>query len=220
LQNARVPREDTRLILIRHGESRASVDRVVGGHRACQGLTDRGRAQAEALRERLQATREVEADALFSSVLPRAIETAEILSPALSGLKPERDCDLCELHPGECDGLGWGEYRERYGFDMTGEPERPMSPGGESLRSFQARVDRRIERLLEDHDGQTLVIVCHGGVISAVMLRMLGHALHVERPFRLETENTSLSEWLRPGDHARQPGRWVLVRYNDAAHLA
>ena len=48
----------------------------------------------------------------------------------------------------------------------------------------------------------------------------VGHALHVERPFRLETENTSLSEWLRPGDHARQPGRWVLVRYNDAAHLA
>ena len=178
-----------------------------------------GRPFVEAQLDIAYGVREVEPDVLFTSMLPRAIETAEILSPALSGLKPKRDCDLCELHPGECDGLGWDEYRERYGFDMRAEPERPMSPSGESLRSFQVRVDRRIERLLEDHDGQTIVIVCHGGVVGAVMLRMLGHALNLERPFRLETENTSLTEWLRPGDHARQPGSWVLVRYNDAAHL-
>ena len=58
----RVPGQDTRLVLIRHEESRASVAGVVGGHRACQGLPDRGRAQAEALPERLQAPREFEAD--------------------------------------------------------------------------------------------------------------------------------------------------------------
>lgn len=217
-----MPSPDTRLILIRHGESRATVDGVVGGHDACAGLTARGRAQAEALRDRLLATREVEADALYTSELPRAFETAGILAPALSDLKPQRDCDLCELHPGECDGLPWSEYQARYGFDMMAEPGRPMSPGGESLQSFQTRVDRRIGRLLDEHEGQSVVVVCHGGVVGAVMLSMLGHAMHVERPFRLETENTSLTEWLRPGDAARTrfPGRWVLVRYNDAAHLA
>ncbi len=211
---------DTRLILIRHGESRATVDGVVGGHDACKGLTERGRQQARALRDRLVATGEVRADALYTSVLPRAIETAEIVPPALHGLPVERDCGLCELHPGECDGLVWREYQARYGFDMGAEPERPMSPGGESLRSFQARVDACVERLLRDHAGETTVVVCHGGVVGAVMLSMLGHAMHVERPFRLETENTSLTEWLRPGSHPRFPGRWVLLRYNDSAHLA
>ena len=48
--------DSTRLVLIRHGESRATVDEIVGGHDGCQGLTDRGRRQAEALRDRLGAT--------------------------------------------------------------------------------------------------------------------------------------------------------------------
>lgn len=210
---------DTRLILIRHGESRATVDGVVGGHDACRGLTERGREQAAALRDRLLVTRELAADAVYTSMLPRAIETAEILSPALSGIEARRDCELCELHPGECDGLVWSEYQARYGFDMLAEPERPMSPGGESLRTFQERVDARVGRLLGEHAGETLVVVCHGGVVGAVMLSMMGHAMHVERPFRLETENTSLTEWQRPAG-GRFPGRWVLLRYNDAAHLA
>ena len=127
----RVSKRVTRLVFIRHGHAQAAIDDIVAGHRGCRGLTDRGREQATALRDRLFETRELHADVLLTSKLPRAIETAEILAPALGDLVPQRDCDLCELHPGECDGLRWEEYRRRYGFDMRIEPERPMSPGGE-----------------------------------------------------------------------------------------
>jgi probable phosphoglycerate mutase len=209
---------ETRLILIRHGEAQAAVEGFVAGHDGCCGLSDVGRSQAEALRDRLLASNEIAAHAVHTSVLPRAIETAEILAPALGGLKAQQDCDWCELHPGECDGLTWEEYRARYAFDMRSEPERPMSPGGESLKSFQVRVEARLEGLVREHAGQTVVIVCHGGVIQAVSLSMMSHGLHTKRPFRMEPENTSMTEWVLHAPDALRPG-WVLVRFNDAAHL-
>ncbi len=77
--------EPTRLVLIRHGESRSTVDRVVGGHRGCTGLTDRGVRQAKALRDRLARTGELAgAAAVLTSVLPRAIETGSAASCARS----------------------------------------------------------------------------------------------------------------------------------------
>jgi len=208
---------ETRLILIRHGEALAAVDGFVAGHDGCRGLSERGREQATALRDRLLASGEIQVDAVHTSVLPRAIETAQILEPALGNLKAVQDCDWCELHPGECDGLTWDQYRARYAFDMNGEPERPMSPGGESLMSFQGRVEARFEGLLREHEGQTVAIVCHGGVIQAVSLSVMSHGLHTERPFRMEPENTSMTEWVL----RERVGRpvWLLARFNDAGHL-
>ena len=96
----------TRLVLVRHGESRATVDRTLGGHESCRGLTERGRRQAQALADRLERTGELsDTSVLLTSVLPRAIETAEIVAPALGSLEIERDCDFCEFHVGEADGL-------------------------------------------------------------------------------------------------------------------
>lgn len=211
--------EPTRLVLIRHGEARGAIEGVVAGHAGCQGLTDLGRRQTGALRDRLLASGSLEAGAVYTSILPRAIETAEILAPALSGLKAEQDCDLCELHPGVADGVRWEEFRERYAFDMRAEPERPMSPGGDSLVSFQQRVERRIERIVADHPGQTSVVVCHGGVITAATLALMELAMHRPRPFRLEPQNTSLTEWVLAPGSGPGSARWVLHRYNDAAHL-
>ena len=209
---------ETRLILIRHGEAQAAVEGFVAGHDGCRGLSPRGREQAAALRDRLLETNEIEAHAVHTSVLPRAIETAEILAPALGDMKAAQDCDFCELHPGECDGLTWEQYRARYAFDMRSDPDRPMSPGGESLKSFQARVEARLNTLVREHEGESVVVVCHGGVISAASLSFMSHELHRERPFRLEPENTSITEWLLHGQDEPRPG-WVLVRFNDAAHL-
>ncbi|MGH3975697.1 MAG: histidine phosphatase family protein, partial [Pseudonocardiaceae bacterium] len=106
----------TRLVLIRHGESRATVDQMMGGHEGCRGLTERGKRQAEALADRLTRTGELaDASVLLASVLPRAVETAEIVAPILGGLEVKQVCDFCELHVGAADGLlSWEEFRERY----------------------------------------------------------------------------------------------------------
>src|SRR5438046_930305 len=127
----------TRVTIIRHGEAQCSVDQIVGGSKGCTGLSMDGRRQAERLRDRLLVTRELAAtDVVLTSVLPRAIETATIISPGLGtgDLEVLEDCDLCELHPGECDGITWAEFGERYGdVDMRADPYVPLSPGGESF---------------------------------------------------------------------------------------
>ena len=101
----------THLVLVRHGEADCNAQGIVGGHRGCTGLSPLGVAQAEALRARWESSGEMrEASAFYASVLPRAIETAEIIAPALGDLALTTDCDLCELHPGESDGMTWEEF--------------------------------------------------------------------------------------------------------------
>ena len=64
------------MVLVRHGEAVCNVAGVCGGPLGLPGLTDRGRAQVEGLRDRLAASGELAGtDALYASVLPRAVET-------------------------------------------------------------------------------------------------------------------------------------------------
>jgi 2,3-bisphosphoglycerate-dependent phosphoglycerate mutase len=208
------------LVLIRHGESVAMVDRVVGGHEGCRGLSPLGRRQVEALRDRLAATGEVQADALVASVLPRAIETAEILAPALGGLPVAQDCDVCEQHPGEGDGLTWTEFEAKYrpeGWQF--DPYEPISPGGESVAELNARVARTLLRLADEHRGGTVAVACHGGVVAASMVSFLSLPFHGGL-VQLFSDNTSITEWVLEDDGRGHPPLWRLVRYNDAAHLA
>ncbi|MEX2626685.1 MAG: histidine phosphatase family protein [Ilumatobacteraceae bacterium] len=204
----------TRLVLVRHGESQVTVRRVVGGIRSCTGLSALGRAQVDSLARRLEATREIDAGALYTSAYPRAVETAEQLRAAL-GAEVRVEDGFGEHDPGpECDGLTFDEFVDRYGMpDWESEPFGTTFPGGETLAAFQHRVGATLHDVLERHAGATIVVVCHGGVIDAILrtaLRTVSSGL-----FELHTTNASLTELVRP-----RPGRWRLVRYNDAAHLA
>lgn len=203
----------TRLIFVRHGHAVVAERGIVGGHRGCTGLSDNGRRQAEALRDRFVASA-FTADAIVTSMLPRAAETAEILAKGI-GMPADgipQFCDLCERHPGEGDGLTWDAFVQRYGtFDPLAEPDRALSPGGESYNAFLRRVHGAVERVARDNRDGTVLVVSHGGVILASILVLLGL-----KPSWVTTEiaNTSLSEWVRDDS-----GRWLLARFNDAAHL-
>ena len=213
--------EVTRLVLVRHGESQVSVERTIGGPKSCTGLSELGRRQVGALRDRLARTREMEADVLLASTLPRAVETAEILAPALGGLEIEQVEDLSELQPGECDGMRWEEFVERYRPDgWTFDPYEPLSPGGESLADFQLRAGRALHQIARALAGRTIVAACHGGIIDSSFVALLGvpHGRNdMSHPI-----NASITEWELHADVqvAGRPPQWRLARYNDAAHLA
>jgi broad specificity phosphatase PhoE len=215
--------DETRIVLVRHGESLAQQDRVVGGHVGCQGLSERGRRQARALAERLARSGELAAaSALYASVMPRAAQTAAIIAPALGGLDVVQDCDFCESHPGEGDGLTYAEYDRRYPAADRWDPDLRRDPGSETWREMADRVARGLDRLLERHRGHTVVVACHGGVIVHSMMRWLRLEFSVrsDRAW-LDPVNTSLTEW-RHGAHPYRSGTvgLELVRFNDHAHLA
>jgi broad specificity phosphatase PhoE len=204
-----------RLFLVRHGDAYAGFHGVIGGPRGCTGLTERGRRQAAALRDHLVASGRIRADVLLSSVIPRAIETAEIIAPGLGIETFDRECDLCEVHTGVADGLEWAEWGVRYGsFDMEAEPDRVFAPEGESWNGFHERVEQVLDRLAQTYDGRTVVAVCHAGVIQASLRVLLG----IERPYtgtRVAPTNTGLTEW----GWEQQTGRWTLHSFNETIHL-
>jgi probable phosphoglycerate mutase len=203
-----------RLVLVRHGDAHAGFHGVIGGPLGCQGLTDLGRTQAEALRDHLAAG-SFRADVLLASTLPRAVETATIIAPGLGLEIRSQECDLCEVHTGEADGLTWVEYADRYGsFDMEAEPDRVFAPDGDSWNSFHERVARLLDRLADEHADETVVAVCHAGVIMASMRVLLGIPHHGPGA-RLKPTNTGCTEW----EHDPALGRWTLHRFNDTAHL-
>ncbi len=206
----------THLYLIRHGEAWANVKPIVAGMRGDEGLTPRGVAQAERLRDRL-ARGELQADVLIASTLPRARQTAEIIQPAL-GLPIIFDDDVQELRIGEADGMTNQEAWARFGVpNFDAEPLRPIAPGGESWAEFTLRVGRALTRITSEHAGKTIVIVCHGGVVDCSFIHFFQMPSMVLPPTDFHTRNTSITHWEYVNRRARD--LWRLNSYNDIAHL-
>ena len=204
----------TRLVLVRHGESQVTVNRVVGGPRSCTGLSAFGRRQAERLHERWLNQPEFVPDFVYSSAYPRARETAEIVLPAFTGRDILVDPDLGEHDPGpDCDGLTYVEFEQKFGNpDWENDPYGITFPGGETIAQFQLRIGTAVRRLIDDHEDATVVVFCHGGVIDTVLrqaLRTFGTG-----SFEIHTKNTSITEV-----ELVRTGRWRLIRYNEVAHL-
>jgi probable phosphoglycerate mutase len=203
----------TRLVLIRHGESNVTVNRVIGGHRTCSGLSDLGRRQAERLRQRLEATGEIVPEVLISSNFQRAIETADAIAPAFAGLPVLVDEGFGEHDPGpEIDGMSFDAYVDRFGRPNWSDPDLEVFPGGETIADFHTRVGKTLRNAIDTHRGATVVISCHGGVIDATFRQLLNAP--ITGGFELHTLNTSVTEFVSVSS-----GDWRLQRYNDTAHL-
>jgi 2,3-bisphosphoglycerate-dependent phosphoglycerate mutase len=210
----------TLIYLIRHGQSLANVEPTIGGMKGDAGLTQLGREQATRLGERLRSEA-FEVDALYTSTLPRALQTAEYVADAL-GLPAKPDDELQELRPGESDGMSWDDFRAKYGRPDFRNPHRPMSPGGESWAEFLVRVGRTMHRLRDQHVGQIVVAVTHGGFIDGCFYQFMGVGNSYGIGFR--TVNTSITRWAYefPEDGAppeERNARWVLLSYNDSTHV-
>lgn len=152
----------TRLLLVRHGETDWNADGRLQGQ-TDRPLSDFGRKQARRLADELAAEG---FEAIYSSDLARARETAEIIGARL-GLPVELDPDLREKDWGTWEGLTAVE-RDRVEF------------AGESTEAHQERILRALRRISESHpDGTSILVVTHGGSIRRAQTAALGMALPV-----------------------------------------
>lgn len=152
----------TRLLLVRHGETDWNADGRLQGQ-TDRPLSDFGRKQARRLADELAAEG---FEAIYSSDLARARETAEIIGARL-GLPVALDSDLREKDWGTWEGLTAVE-RDRVEF------------AGESTEAHQERILRALRRISESHpDGTSILVVTHGGSIRRAQTAALGMALPV-----------------------------------------
>jgi len=199
----------TSIYLIRHGDYDELVD---GKPVENPGLSAKGIRQVELLRDRLAGAGEIKADAIISSPARRASETAEILAPAL-GVPVVLNADLEEWR---CDrgALSPEEFTARW--RQVSDAQRPFFQwveGGESFLELTARVQLALNRIWQEHEGKTIVLVTHGGVIQASFAYFFN--LSATTIPGISTENTAITQWTRPAE----ANRWTLQRHNDHAHL-
>ncbi len=194
-----------RLFLIRHGESTGNASGIIQG-RGSSPLSERGRAQADAVAERLAS---VPFDAVLSSDMERAVETAEAL-----GRPFEQDPGWREIDLGAWDGVPIDELADRFPEELralrSGE-DVPIGGTGESIPQFTKRVDEAIRRLADRFGPDARVAVfAHGGVIERAVAVAIGKPNRVA--FAGRVDNTAITE-LEVGERLR------VIRYNDARHL-
>lgn len=199
-----------RLLLVRHGQTQWNADGRFQG-RSPAPLSEAGLRQARRLAE---ACRRYAPIALYTSPLPRALQTAVLLAETL-GLPAQPLEALQETHLGTLEGLTGQEFRARYPqvAALWGrDPSTVTFPGGESLGGVQARAWRAVRGLRERHAGETVLAVSHNFVIRALVCRVLD--LPLSRFRAVQVDLASLTVLEVDGENGR------LLALNDACHLA
>jgi broad specificity phosphatase PhoE len=179
----------TTILLARHGESDWNRDQRWQGH-ADRPLTDLGRSQAQSLAERLA---DIDLDAIYSSDLTRARETAEIVARP-RGLDVTTIPALREVDVGSWSGLTRAEAEQRYpeGYRRWLAGEEGWDDG-ETYKQLGDRVVDAIREIAAAHPGNRVLVLAHGGSIRAVHAAALGVDIHAYRRLRPVEPNATLS---------------------------
>jgi probable phosphoglycerate mutase len=194
----------TQLLLIRHAHNDWVNQRLAGWTSGVH-LSGRGHDEARALADRLA---DYPLDAVYSSPLDRALETARYLAEP-------RGLLLRVL-----EAVGEVEYGEWTGQDLQALRQDPLwkvvqthpslvrFPGGESLPEVQARAVAAVEALRAEHGQGVLAIVTHGDVIKALIAHYAGlHLDHFQR-FAVATASVSVPASGPSSSRARPGAGW------------
>lgn len=166
------------LTLVRHGQSTANRDGLLQG-RYDAPLSDLGRRQAEQLGAWFRE-RGMRFDAIYSSPLRRAADTARLIAAQLAQTDILDEPDLAEIHVGAMQEKPRDVLRRDFasvyakGIDGLGDYS---DAGGESYADVQERVQRCIARLRERHQSgeQRLLLVSHGGLLFQLAKALISH---------------------------------------------
>ena len=204
----------TKLLLVRHGETESNKEGRLQGQ-SDSNLTDLGSSQARLLGKRL-ATWEIAA--CYSSDLGRTLRTAEYVVAQLE-LPIQKDARLREQHFGDFQGKTFSEIADvaegdfqQYAAAVRGIGGADVKfPGGETQQMVFERSLEAVEEIAKAHPGDTVLVVCHGVVLTVLLKHFLG--LPITAPRRFAIPNTALNMAERSAD-----GDWEVQTLADTSH--
>jgi 2,3-bisphosphoglycerate-dependent phosphoglycerate mutase len=195
-----------KLFCVRHGETLFNLAGRIQGQ-ADSELSPLGRRQCQAVAEALAG---VECDALFSSPLSRALESAQLIAEKF-GLEVRLEPRLMEINAGIFQGHSWAEIDAKFPKDAarwrSQDPDYRI-PGGESRRDLMERSRAAFESIRGSGAGYAIV-VAHGGSLSAAFKAMLDIPPR-RNPFSLGNGSISTAAW---------ESEFRLLALNETAHL-
>ena len=200
--------KETSIYFLRHGVTDWNLEGRWQGQTDVP-LNGDGIAQAEAVAERLAA---IGFDRIYSSDLDRALTTARSVESRQVGAELVVTESWRERFAGVFEGLTSAEisvkYPDAYAEMMAGRMEPPE---GESFAEFSRRIDRELGRITREHEGETILVVSHGGAIRGMGHVTLG--VPQEKVWSLQVGNTALSHMV-----STRRG-WRMEFWNDFTHL-
>ncbi len=212
-----------RITIVRHGETYSNAGGRIQGHLDAE-LSDEGRAQAEKLRDQLEAEG-FQPTHVYTSPLIRCAETAAIVARSFEPHIVPWD-DLKEHAMGVLSGMTWAEVETKFAdIDIAAERARLWTgiEGVESLPSRRERAERVAQRLIGKHSNDDIVfMVSHGGIMQSILPAIMG----TDRTWGMSIGNTGrfdltldLDRWADDGDDRHNVGYWRIERFNDTSHL-
>jgi 2,3-bisphosphoglycerate-dependent phosphoglycerate mutase len=204
-----------KLWLVRHGETTWNSERRAQGHLDVP-LSSLGRDQATMLAHRLRGTG---FDAIYSSDLSRALETARIVNSNLGGRSQVlADARWREQMLGALQGLNTGEVAAMLEARGATRPVLVTDryPDAESRAELMERVKLGLQEVIRRHPGGRVIIFSHGGSIRAATSVLLGD---LEQKLNFGgLENTSITRFRISSEPSPNP-KGTMLAYNDSAHL-
>lgn len=201
-----------RVYLIRHGESIGNELGIIQGQKNDFSLTEKGRNQAKRIAEKLASEK---IDAIYSSDLKRAMETAEIIGnshniiPILD--KRLRERDFGDLEDKKNLLKDWKIHVRKIVEKEGLDPEEVKAPNGESDKDHWDRLQDFFNEKLKQHPNQTIVVVSHAGS-NKVFLGIIGY-FSKEEMYKTYQGNTGLNEF------EYKDGIWIIKQVNNINHL-
>jgi probable phosphoglycerate mutase len=207
------------LIIVRHGQSFVNLGKWDKLESMDTGLTDKGQQQAAALRDWLKKVN-TGTDILYTSTMRRTLETAAYLEEAF-GIKAIPDDRLREIGNNHNNGQAVREANLPRTFATETPDKAPFIQrgigvdDGESWMHFRIRLGKFTDELLTKHMGETVYVVAHGGVISALFDNIFNVG-----PYRrgmVDTINTAWTHFEYRPELGHEP--WILFSHNRIDHL-
>jgi broad specificity phosphatase PhoE len=199
------------ILLVRHGTTTSNeTDHLQG--QIDNPLNQKGRDEAACLAARLKCEN---LDAIFSSPLQRAVETATIIN-RFHDLPLNLVPEFSEINLGAWEGLNYSGVRKQFPEihqRWISDPDFPI-PGGESFSTVCARTRTGLERILQNGQ-KNILITGHASVNRAILSNMLQLSPAAARHFK--TGNAALSRLLLLENSHSQ---WAVVDFwNSTSHL-
>lgn len=198
-----------KLILTRHGETHWNLLRKTQGGNDTA-LTEKGKGQARLLAGRLRAEN---IGVIYSSPLSRAMETARIIA-SVAGAEVVSDPDLNEYGFGQWEGQSIdalkSEYPDVYRQWVT-SPASCVIPDAEHFPTYSLRILGFLEKVRKLHENDTVMVVTHQLTSKLLITNALGVTNNLIHSFRVDNASYNVLDL--------KPGRVVLERLNDTAHL-
>ncbi|NWF67682.1 MAG: MSMEG_4193 family putative phosphomutase [Chloroflexi bacterium] len=199
----------TTILLVRHAVNDYVKTGRLAGWTPGVHLNDEGKAQAEALGQRLAAA---PLKQLYSSPLERTMETAAAIQKHHPHLTIQPHDQIGEVRYGDWEGQSIAALNGRKMWQVVQEyPSRAVFPNGEALRTAQTRAVNAVEELVSRHPREMIVLVSHADIIKMVLAHYLG--MHLDQFQRLVISPASIS--IMELGHSRP----YVAALNDMAHI-